>query len=103
MKLKGVESIQFDGRWANALGELLDVLNANNCPKAVADPRIVLRSFIAPEVVRLVPEDVISNRFPVQFVPEIVHGFNLDTALDDQLESDAMKVWAFIHACGRVI
>lgn len=99
-KLKGLECLRFDQGWAKGLGNLLDVLTAAHCPKASADPRIVLRSFIAPEVVRLIPEEVISNRFKVLLVPEIIQRFSLDTDLDDKLELEAMKSWAFrrVHA-----
>lgn len=94
-RLRNIEPVRFSDGWAKAFGQLLDVLNAANCPRATADPGIVLRSFIAPDVLRLSPETVISNRFRFLFVPQIIRGFNLSKALDEASELEAGSSWAF--------
>jgi hypothetical protein len=94
-KLKSVEPIRFELGWGKALGQLLDVLASANCPKSSPDPRFVLRSFIPPEVVTLTPEVVISNRFRIRVLPEVLQGFNLDKTLDESLELEASLKWAF--------
>src|SRR5207248_293690 len=81
--------------WGKALGQLLDLLEAAKAPRMTADTQFVLRSFIPPEVIAQAPEQLISNRFPVRHVPDVVTGFNLSTPLDEALVLEASESWAF--------
>lgn len=94
-KTRQLVSLHFDGGWQTGLDDLLKSLEVANCPRAEGGARIALRAFIPEDVISTTPEKLVSNRFPVLRVPEVIHRFTSEQNLDRDASVGFGLVWSF--------
>lgn len=87
--------VRCDVSWATGLGQLLEVLAAAQCPRALKDAGIALRSFFPPNLMLVQTEKTYSNRFRVLSLPDALKRFTSTHALDDDEWLAATLQWAF--------
>jgi hypothetical protein len=94
-KTRQLEMPRFDQGWQTGLDELLESIEAANCPHVEGGASIALRSFIPSHVLSTEPERLLSNRFPVLDVPEVIHRFISKYTLESDKMSQFNLEWSF--------
>jgi hypothetical protein len=94
-KTDQLEMIHFDQSWQTGLDELLEYIEAANCPHAEGGAQIALRSFIPTHVLSNKSERLISNTFSVLKVPEVIHRFISKYELKTDERTQFNLEWSF--------
>jgi TIR domain len=80
-RTRQLESLRFDESRQTGLDKLLKSLEAVHCPRTEDGVQIALHAFIPEDVISTKPEKLLSDRFPVLKVPEVIHRFTASKVL----------------------
>jgi hypothetical protein len=94
-RTRQLEPIRFDESWQTGLNTLLKSLEAAHCPRAEGGVQIALRAFIPEDVISTKPERLLSDRFPILKVPEVIHRFTCEQSLDQDASLRLGLSWPF--------
>lgn len=86
--------IPFEINWAKGLKQLFEKLNAVNCPRSLADGKMVATEFFfEKDVLSNEPEQLYTNCFAVESIPQAIYKFEVK---EDFFESEKENfLWAY--------
>jgi hypothetical protein len=86
--------VPFEKNWAKGLEQLLEKLNAVNCPRPLADGRMTAAEvFFEKDVLSDEPEQLYTNCFTVESIPKVIYKFEVK---EDFFESEKQNFsWAY--------
>jgi hypothetical protein len=92
---RAVTAIPFHAGWGDGLRRVFQKLAAVDCPRPVDNGRQLALGSIDTQVgVTPGPEPVLSNCFPAERIPGVVHRFRADRAIDDDEFCEISSRWA---------
>lgn len=95
-KVKDLSIVSFDASWALGIGQLLKTLEAAHCPRPLANgATIATRTVLLSGVTLSKPESLYSNCFPIVRVPDVIHKFKSDKAIDYAIRRKLASEWSF--------
>lgn len=95
-KTKQLDHIHFEEDWTEGLSQLLDSLNAFNCPRSeFGSDSIAIRSFMPESVIEDHSEVLYSNRFGIKRIPARIGEYSSRQSLSKMYMSELRGVWAF--------
>lgn len=95
-QLRDLTFVRFDASWAEGLGQLINALEAADCPRPLANgATVATQTAFLSGVTLSKPEPLYSNCFPVARVPEVIHAFKSKKPIDYQIRRTLAHRWAF--------
>jgi hypothetical protein len=101
---KELAFVPFEETWAEGNGQLLTALAATDCPRPLVNGGIAASQTLSnPGLVRNVPEQLLSNCFPITTVPAAIRVFRVKKPVTAEQRRELLDQWAFRDADSKLL